>query len=72
MYNQVENGQRLKDLRGEKPRAMVANHLKISESALAMYESGERNPRDEVKLALARYYNRSVSDIFFTNAVHSR
>lgn len=32
-----------------------------------MYEAGERNPRDEVKIALARYYGKQVSDIFFTS-----
>ena len=36
-------------------------------SALAMYEAGERVPRDEIKIKLAKIYNRSVNYIFFTN-----
>ena len=32
-----------------------------------MYEAGERVPRDEIKIKLAKFYNRSVSYIFFTN-----
>lgn len=65
MYSLVRNGQRLKELRGKIPRQIVASATGISVSALAMYEAGERNPRDEVKIALARYYGKQVSDIFF-------
>lgn len=64
-YNLVENGRRLAALRGNKKQAEVAAANKISVSALAMYESGQRNPRDEVKISLAEYYNVPVSDIFF-------
>lgn len=65
MYSLVENGRRLRELRGNIPRQKVAAAIGISESALAMYESGERNPRDEVKIALAAYYKKSVGDLFF-------
>lgn len=67
MYSLVRNGQKLKELRGKVPRQIVASATGISVSALAMYEAGERNPRDEVKIALARYYGKQVSDIFFAN-----
>lgn len=53
-------------LRGAKRREEVAAALGVSLSALAMYETGERIPRDEIKIALANYYNKSVSDIFFS------
>ena len=66
MYQQKRNGEILRELRGTRPRCYVAKQVGISESALAMYESGDRNPRDEVKLALAKFYNKSVSEIFFT------
>ena len=59
-------GERLRSLRGERSRAEVAKEAKISVSALAMYEIGERIPRDEVKVELARIYNRTVESIFFT------
>lgn len=58
-------GLRLLLLRNEVPRDMVASELGISVSALAMYEQGNRIPRDEIKLKLAQYYNKSVQDIFF-------
>lgn len=58
-------GLRLLSLRNGVPRDMVASELGISVSALAMYEQGNRIPRDEIKLKLAQYYNKSVQDIFF-------
>lgn len=64
-YNLAENGSRLAALRGNKTLTEVAAANKISVSALAMYEAGQRNPRDEVKISLAEYYNVSVSAIFF-------
>ena len=65
MYNTEENGKRLLALRGKKSREEVALAAGISASALAMYESGERNPRDTVKVSLAKYYGVPVSEIFF-------
>ena len=50
----------------------VAADLGVSVSAIAMYETGERMPRDEVKIALARSYHRSVADIFFKDPVHCK
>lgn len=58
-------GKRLRQLRGKKSQAEVANSLEISRSALAMYEQGRRVPRDEIKLKIARYYETSVQEIFF-------
>lgn len=65
MYDMAKNGQKLVDLRGNKSQATVASDIGISISALAMYESGQRNPRDDVKLALANYYGVSVAYLFF-------
>lgn len=42
----------------------------ISRSALTMYETGERIPRDEIKVKLARVYGTTVQDIFFTHDGH--
>ena len=64
-YSMVENGERLTALRGSKSREEVAIANRISVSALAMYELGQRNPRDDIKLSLAEYYGVHVSDIFF-------
>ena len=57
--------EKLVKLRGNKSRETVAKACGISISALAMYERGERIPRDDIKVRLAEYYNRSVNFIFF-------
>ena len=58
--------ERLRELRGDVSREVAAEALDISVSALAMYERGERIPRDEIKLRIARYYDKSVEEIFYT------
>lgn len=58
-------GKRLLELRGEKSQAEVAQAVGISDSALSMYECGERIPRDPVKVKLAQYYKTTVQKIFF-------
>lgn len=59
--------EKLRKLRDNKSRQEVADACGISISALAMYEAGERVPRDEIKIKLSKYYNRSVNYIFFTH-----
>ena len=61
---------RLIQARGMKTQAEVAKDVGISASALSMYESGERIPRDEVKESLARYYGFTVGFLFFGEHVH--
>lgn len=60
-------GKRLRSLRKKKRKtaAEVAEACGISQSALTMYENGERLPRDEVKIRLAKYYGRTVQTIFY-------
>lgn len=62
-------GMKLKALRAEKKKSQqqVADDLKITKSALAMYERGDRMPRDEVKVRIAEYYGETVQSIFFSN-----
>ena len=57
----------LKELRENKrlSRVSVANSVGVSKSAIAMYERGERVPKDDIKKKLASLYGRSVSTIFF-------
>ena len=59
-------GDKLRKLRGSKSQENVAKDLGISLSALAMYETEQRMPRDEIKVKLANYYNRTVQFIFFS------
>ncbi|WP_419170446.1 helix-turn-helix domain-containing protein [Negativibacillus massiliensis] len=67
MTDPVKIGQRLSNLRGNRTLKEVANAVGISVSALAMYETGKRVPRDEIKVMLARYFNTSVEALFFTD-----
>lgn len=57
-------------LRGEKTQEDVAKELGISRSALCMYESGQRVPRDPLKARIAKYYKRSIAFIFFNEKEH--
>ena len=56
---------RLVRLRGDKTQECVAKAVGISISALAMYETANRMPRDEIKLKIANYYGKTVQEIFF-------
>ena len=64
--NAIKIGNTLRKLRGEITQQKVAKALKISSSALAMYECGERIPRDEIKIKIADYYGKTVQEIFFS------
>lgn len=66
MIDSAVIARKLKELRGDKSREEVSTELGISVSAIAMYENGERIPRDDLKIKIANYYNVSVQDIFFT------
>ena len=65
--NNLEIGKRLIALRGDRTQEEVARANKISVSAIGMYERGERIPRDEVKLSLAKYYDTTVQSIFYAD-----
>ena len=38
----------------------------VSPSAWRMYETGERSPRDDVKIKIADFFNRTVQFVFFS------
>lgn len=63
----IKIGKRLTQLRGTKTQEEVSNAIGISTSALSMYENGERIPRDEIKIKLAKYYKKSVQSLFFNH-----
>ena len=60
-------GERLLNLRTEKnvSREEEALAVGVSSSAVAMYETGRRIPRDTVKLRIAEYFGESIESIFF-------
>ena len=55
----------LRTLRGSKSQAEIADDIGITKSSWAMYERGERTPRDEVKIKISNYFGKSVQEIFF-------
>lgn len=60
-------GEKLKKLRGGKKSKDVAKAIGITVSALSNYENDYRIPRDETKRKIAKYYKKSVEEIFFKN-----
>ena len=58
-------GAKLKELRGDMTQECVAKAVGVTKSAWAMYERNERTPRDEVKVRISKFFNKSVQDIFF-------
>lgn len=57
----------LMKLRGDRTQREVALALNISEPAIRHYESGKRSPSDNIKIKIARYYDKEVAEIFFTS-----
>ena len=60
-------GQKIKEMRIQKEMSMeqMARTLGTSQSAISMYENGERIPRDEIKIKIAELFGMSVENIFF-------
>lgn len=58
-------GEKLVELRGERTQSDVAKACNISAAAVGMYERNERVPRDEIKIALARFFNVTVESLFY-------
>lgn len=60
-------GERLREARHElgETQEMAAKAAGITPSSYAMYEGGNRIPRDDVKIALAKHFNKTVLDLFF-------
>lgn len=62
----------LKELREKRglSQAEVSEKIGISQSMLAMLETGERRGSDKVKVKLAKFYGVSVDSLFFANLYH--
>lgn len=57
--------EQLKKLRGKASQGEIARKIGITKSSWAMYERGERVPRDEVKVKIANFFGKTVQEIFF-------
>lgn len=55
-------GARIKQLREEKGLTQIelADRLKISNSAVAMYETDKREPSDDIKIKMSEFFNCSL------------
>lgn len=58
-------GENLKRFRGKRTQEEVAKALGIPVSTYGSYEQGARIPKDSMKVKIARYFNKSVEEIFF-------
>ncbi len=65
-------GERLISLRKAKGMTQeeVAKAIGISASAYSQYETGAKIPRDDTKVAISKFFNRSVQFIFFNYNTH--
>lgn len=67
MPNSEIVGKRIKELRESKKYSQetLANMIGTAASTISMYESGERIPRDEIKVKIAMALGKSVNYIFY-------
>lgn len=65
IIDQIKTGRALMMLRGNRTQIELAQALNISDSAIRMYESGNRTPEDDIKIAYSKYFEKSVDELFF-------
>lgn len=65
--NAKKIGERLKLLRGTRSQKEVADAIDVTDMAISLYESGDRIPRDEIKVRIAKYFGTTVEAIFFND-----
>ena len=70
--NAIQIGKKMKELREDHQETIeeVSKAVKTSSSAIGMYESGKRIPRDEIKIRIAEHYHVPVESIFFPKKQH--
>lgn len=72
-YEQIDSvkiGSRLRKIRTERGESVeaLARSIGVSNSAIGMYEGGQRVPRDEIKIKIAEHFDLPVEQIFFATA----
>jgi DNA-binding XRE family transcriptional regulator len=70
MIQKETTGTILRKLRGDRTQEEIATALDITKSSWAMYERDERVPRDEVKIRIAKFFGKSVEELFYTQIEH--
>ena len=67
MIQKETTGMILRKLRGNRTQEEIATALGITKSSWAMYERDERVPRDEVKFRIAKFFDKSVEELFYNS-----
>lgn len=62
--NKIANN--IRNIRGNASKKEFADTLNLSISAVSLYESGKRIPKDDIKIRIAQYAHKSVEEIFFS------
>ena len=67
--NRKDSGKKIMDLRAQcgMSRATLAREIGVSEAAVQYYETGQRGPRDDIKVKIANLFGVSVMDIFYAD-----
>ena len=63
---------RMVAFRAGRTQKQVAQEMGTPSSTYAMIESGHRFPRKELQVKLARYFNTTVDELFFSEDDESR
>ena len=71
MIQKETTGMILRKLRGDRTQEEIAAILGITKSSWAMYERDERVPRDEIKIRIAKLFDKSVEELFYTHIEHN-
>lgn len=58
-------GKKLRKLRGDTPVPEVAKAWGVDVSTVYYYEAGRMTPKDDVKIRIAKYFGKSIEEIFF-------
>jgi len=68
----VQIGSKIRSLREGRQETMqdLSKAIGTSESAVGMYENGQRVPRDEIKIRIAEHFTVPVESIFFQQVQH--
>lgn len=67
----MTTGEKLRMLRGKNSQSVTAAGIGITKSSLSMYEMDQRNPSDKAKVKIARYFGKTVGELFFDEVAHS-
>ena len=70
MIQKETTGTILRKLRGDRTQEEIAAAIGTTKSSWAMYERDERVPRDEVKIRIAKFFGKSVEELFYTQIEH--